>query len=233
MKTPRRSATTPCACSPRWPACRWRRRVRVSLEELQMPTRGLPEYRAQINFPNPWPGGSWTLRDIVDYDLTAARGLLSATARYREDLHAELLPHGRARDRERLEGRPVRLHHPAGAARSIRGKQAAPAADRRRGRDPAIARAVPRRGYRLPCRHRSRPHGAAVSRLREDAARDSRSTRRRVCRPAAQPERPYDVAGWTLPMQMGVKVDRIEQTFEPPPSTRLAKPVDPAGNALG
>ena len=33
------------------------------------------------------------------------------------------------------------------------------------------------------------------------------------------PERPYDVAGWTLPWQAGVKVDRIEQTFEPPPTT--------------
>jgi hypothetical protein len=39
--------------------------------------------------------------------------------------------------------------------------------------------------------------------------------------PGAPPERPYDVAGWTLPLQMGVAVDRIEQTFEPPPSSRL------------
>ena len=31
--------------------------------------RGLPEYRAQINFPNPLPGGDWTLRHIVNYDL--------------------------------------------------------------------------------------------------------------------------------------------------------------------
>ena len=48
-----------------------------------------------------------------------------------------------------------------------------------------------------------------------------------------EPERPYDVAGWTLPMQMGIKVDRIEQTFEPPPSTQAVEDLDPAGNALG
>ena len=42
--------------------------------------RGLAEYRAQINFPDPWPGGAWTLRDIVDYDLSAVRGLLRAAA---------------------------------------------------------------------------------------------------------------------------------------------------------
>ena len=39
---------------------------------------GLPEYRAQTNFPDPWPGGKWTLRDIVDYNLSAVEGLLTA-----------------------------------------------------------------------------------------------------------------------------------------------------------
>ena len=29
-----------------------------------------------------------------------------------------------------------------------------------------------------------------------------------------QPVPPYDLAGWTLPMQMGIKVDRIEEPFE-------------------
>ena len=36
-----------------------------------------------------------------------------------------------------------------------------------------------------------------------------------------QPDRPYDVAGWTLPAQMGVEVKTIERTFEPPAMSRL------------
>jgi len=32
--------------------------------------------------------------------------------------------------------------------------------------------------------------------------------------PGGPPETPYDLAGWTLPMQMGVRVDRIEQPFQ-------------------
>ncbi len=32
--------------------------------------------------------------------------------------------------------------------------------------------------------------------------------------PNGPPEPPYDIAGWTLPMQMGVTVDRIETSFE-------------------
>ena len=31
--------------------------------------------------------------------------------------------------------------------------------------------------------------------------------------PGGPPIPPYDLAGWTLPMQMGVKVDRIEAAF--------------------
>jgi hypothetical protein len=49
----------------------------------------------------------------------------------------------------------------------------------------------------------------------------------------AAPERPYDVAGWTLPMQMGVRVDQVEQTFEPPPSTRLVNATIPPASVWG
>ena len=48
--------------------------------------RGFPDHQPTTTFPNPWPGGSWKLRDIVDYDLSAARGLIGAAARYRDDL---------------------------------------------------------------------------------------------------------------------------------------------------
>ena len=39
--------------------------------------------------------------------------------------------------------------------------------------------------------------------------------------PSVSPERPYDVAGWTLPAQMGVDVRTIEHEFEPPAMARL------------
>ena len=44
-------------------------------------------YHAQTaswNFPQPWPGGRWTLRDIVDYQEAGAMALLTNAARYRE-----------------------------------------------------------------------------------------------------------------------------------------------------
>src|SRR5581483_2652194 len=44
-------------------------------------------YHAKVqtwNFPAPWPGGHWTIRDIVDYQEAAALALLGHAARYRE-----------------------------------------------------------------------------------------------------------------------------------------------------
>ena len=39
---------------------------------------------ATWNFPQPWPGGRWTLRDIVDYQMAGAMALLTHAAKYRE-----------------------------------------------------------------------------------------------------------------------------------------------------
>lgn len=44
-------------------------------------------YHAKVqswNFPKPWPGGKWTIGDIVDYQTSAALALLNHAARYRE-----------------------------------------------------------------------------------------------------------------------------------------------------
>lgn len=44
----------------------------------------LPHYKPQTNFPNPWPGGWWRLRDMVDQQRVAAMGLMDIAARCRE-----------------------------------------------------------------------------------------------------------------------------------------------------
>ncbi len=47
-------------------------------------TRMLPHYKPTTNFPNPWPGGWWTLRDIVEQQKISAWALLDQMARNRE-----------------------------------------------------------------------------------------------------------------------------------------------------
>lgn len=43
--------------------------------------RGLDEYAASNRFPNPWPGGWWRMRDIIDYENAFAESLLGSLAR--------------------------------------------------------------------------------------------------------------------------------------------------------
>ncbi len=62
-----------------------------SKDELRGGIRGLTEYRQAVNFPDPWPGGWWRLRDIVEYELIIARSLLTLAARYRESFQGNLL----------------------------------------------------------------------------------------------------------------------------------------------
>ncbi len=53
--------------------------------QLKGDRRGtLPEYDAQTNFPNPWPGGWWRLRDIVEQQKISAWASLDMAARNRE-----------------------------------------------------------------------------------------------------------------------------------------------------
>ena len=47
-------------------------------------TRGMvPSYKAQTNFPNPWPGGWWRLRDIVEQQKISAWAVLDLAAKHR------------------------------------------------------------------------------------------------------------------------------------------------------
>ncbi|HDL17869.1 MAG TPA: peptidase M14 [Bacteroidetes bacterium] len=41
-------------------------------------------YVNRVNFPDPWPGGWWRLRDILDYDYEAAMSMLEFCGFYRE-----------------------------------------------------------------------------------------------------------------------------------------------------
>ncbi len=196
--------------------------IRLAAADLQGTSRGLPEYRAQINFPNPWAGGDWTLRHIVEYDLSAAHGLLSAAARFRQDLLQNFYRMGLRAVSAGSRGGPFAFVIPPEqndphAAHKLRQLLLDGAVELQRSIEPfRVADTVYPTGTDLVLM--AQPFRAYAKTLLE---KQTYPLRRLV--PGAVPERPYDVAGWTLPMQMGVKVDRYEQTFEPPPSTKLTR----------
>lgn len=53
-------------------------------DQLRGGARGLPEYETQTTFPNPWPGGWWRVRDIVERQKVAAWAAVDLAARNRE-----------------------------------------------------------------------------------------------------------------------------------------------------
>jgi len=53
-------------------------------EQLRANSRAFPKYEAQSTFPNPWPGGWWKLRDIVEQKKISAWALLDLAARNKE-----------------------------------------------------------------------------------------------------------------------------------------------------
>jgi len=193
--------------------------ITVEAEQL-IGGRGFPDHSPTTTFPNPWPGGDWRLRDIVNYDLSAARGMLGATARYREEIVRNFYRMGQRQVELGLKGGPFAFVIPpdqfdAHAARKLKQLLIDGAVEVRRAVEPfRIAETVYPEGTDLILM--AQPFRAYAKTLLEVQQYPVRRTA-----PGAPVDRPYDVAGWTLPLQMNVKVDRIDQYFEPPATTRL------------
>ena len=67
-------------------------------------SRQLPEYEAQTTFPNPWPGGWWRVRDIVDRQISATFSPLELAARNRETVLRNAWNKARRQIRRGAEG---------------------------------------------------------------------------------------------------------------------------------
>jgi hypothetical protein len=60
--------------------------IYVEPQELRGGRKGLPEDGRRSNYPSPWPGGWWRLRDIMNYEMTATLAYLEALSIHREEL---------------------------------------------------------------------------------------------------------------------------------------------------
>jgi hypothetical protein len=191
----------------------------VSAADLRL-QNGLAGDRARMSDPDPWPGGRWSLRDIVDYDLSAARGLLHAVSVYRERIINSFYDMGARAVEAGQRGGPFAFVIPpdqydAGAAVKLEQLLLDGAVDIQRALNPFVAD-----GTSYPAGTDiillAQPYRAYVKTLLE---RQRYPVQR--ASPKASPQHPYDVTGWTLPAQMGVDVRTVEHVFEPPAMARL------------
>lgn len=180
--------------------------VYIEPTELRGGSKGLIDYKATINHPNPWKGGWWRMRDIMDYGRIASDALHELAAERRQDLLRNLL----------VRARSAVTHAPAGAAYRIPKDQ----------RDWPTAQHM----AWLLAEHNVEVRQAANGDYWIPLAQPYSKFVEEMLEPQRYPEvrlqagrdilRPYDVATWTLPLQMGV---RVERTTLPAGTTRVTE----------
>jgi len=177
--------------------------------------RGFAHYKPQTNFPNPWPGGWWRLRDIVEYHKIAAWSLLDAAARNKETILRNAYLKGKRQTERGAEGTPKAYaippfqHDPLTAAKLIE-KLMVQGIEIKRAKKEFIADELtyPKGTYVVSL---SQPKMGLIRYLLgrtffpDDAwSRESDGT----------PIQPYEAATDTLAEFMGVRVDSIENHFK-------------------
>jgi len=194
--------------------------------ELTGHDRGLPKYERTVDFPNPWPAGVWRLRDIVDYEMIASEALVHLASVERERYVRDFVTLGR---REIAMGESDSVK-----AWEIPSDQRDPSA--------AIAMeiAMSKGGVEMEMTDSSIivPMAQPFRAHAKDLLEVQRYPKRTMW-PGGPPEQPYDVTGWTLPMQMGVRVrplavmpsarrvgDMITATSENGPTSMNARHTD-------
>jgi hypothetical protein len=188
--------------------------VYVDPGELSGGRKGLPEYKPQMNFPNPWPGGWWRLRDIVDYELIASSSLLETCSSYRAEILRSCYTMA-TRALEQGAGEkpfayciPPGQHDPVAAAEMVdllreHGLTAHRARAEFRTAD---GRLFPAGTVVFLAAQPYRPFLIEMmERQRFPEVRQGPDTKEIF--------KPYDVTAWTLPLLMGVDWSRVDESF--------------------
>ncbi|HSG00930.1 MAG TPA: M14 metallopeptidase family protein [Vicinamibacterales bacterium] len=189
----------------------------------------------RTEYPRPWMGGRWTLRDIVDYELIVSMALLETAADRRETLLRHIYE---------INERTVTAGAIDGVAAILiplegqqDGREAVHLAGKLRMGGVEISRA----GAAFEIDGRTYPAGTLVIPMTQVFARyvkdllEAQSYPEVRRTPDSQPEPPYDVTAWSLGMLLGVETVFAD---EPVPAAAELAPLGddlrrPAGRVTG
>jgi len=167
--------------------------------------REMRDFRSQSLYPSPWKGGWWRLRDAVDYMLTASRSVLDYAAKYHEELLYNRYQAGRDQIRK-YEREPPYAYI---VTQQQRDPVAAVELLRRLAfngvRVSQLTAAATHDGIKYPAGTWVIPMNQEFAQLARQLFEPQRYPDLRES-PDGPLEQPYDVAGWTLPYQMDVRV---------------------------
>ncbi|MGH7538440.1 MAG: M14 family zinc carboxypeptidase [Gemmatimonadales bacterium] len=195
--------------------------VQIPFDRLQASARGFNPRERSWNFSAPWPGGRWTLRDIVTYQTDAAYALLEHAARFRDRWLSNFLSVGWRAVRG-WRGWPyayvIRRQQDSIGLSSLLGVLSRGDVEIR-----AAQQAFSVGNQRFPA-------GTYVVVLRQPYAAFAKTLlepqrypdRRQY--PGGPPERPYDVTAHTLPLLFGITVVEVGDSLRVPLSGPVAPP---------
>ena len=184
--------------------------IKQNFSDLR-PGLGYDPRTVSWKFPALWRGGEWHLRDIVDYELTAAMGALEHMAYYRERwLRNFYTVQKRAIS---WNGAPYAFVVPTDQRDSVTAVEmlnilrfGEVEVEQAEAAFTADGVEYPKGSYVVRV---AQPFGAfAKTMMEKQVYPDLREY------PGGPPQRPYDVTAHTLPMQMGVKVITVNQPFQ-------------------
>src|SRR5581483_189305 len=175
----------------------------------------------RTEYPRPWMGGHWTLRDIVDYELIATMALLETAADRRETINRQMYEVNRETI-ERAKTADVKaILVPIEKQQDPR--EAAHLVDRLHVGGVDVYRAdapFDADGKKYGAGTFVMPMNQVFARYAKDML--EKQTYPEVRRgPNAPPEPPYDVTAWSLGMLLGVDVDFSKDAV--PASAKLTK----------
>lgn len=58
----------------------------IEPNELSVSGKGLAEYEISANMPDPWPGGWWTLNDIVQMELVSTKSIIKTASFHKKEI---------------------------------------------------------------------------------------------------------------------------------------------------
>ncbi|MGD2201617.1 MAG: M14 family metallopeptidase [Candidatus Bathyarchaeota archaeon] len=192
-----------------------------------------PEYAAQVNFPHPWEGGWWTLREIVEQQKICSWATLDIAAQYKD----MVLRNAYLKAKRQIE-------------RGVASKTKAYVVPRAQHDPITMGRLIEKlliQGIEIHVANEAfnanavtYPSGSYIIRLDQPKYGLIRSLLGRTYYPDnawtrdqdGTPRKPKDKGADTMHEFMGVKVDPVECTFEAN-MTRINEPVWPSGGLEG
>ncbi len=188
--------------------------VRVATPIRVEPTEIPDDYADKsMGFVDPWPGGWWRLRDIVDYELTLTKSLVKTTAERKEDFLFNFYQMNKQSIDVPVPGQPyayvipARQDDPPTAFKLIEILMRGGLQIQRAKADfLADGKAYSAGSFVVLLSQPYRAYAWAL--LEKQHYPDLRQY------PGGPPIPPYDSAGWTLPLQMGVACDEIKTAFK-------------------